>query len=320
MLIVGKLPLPIGGVRIHVQRLIEELDKRGYTDFHFYDLDKKPSYQILFEIAKYRVVHLHTSNPWFQLVVAFYSRLLRKQVIITYHGNWGRYGGLRNVAEALSAFFASIPVVQNEESLCKAKIMNKTAILMSTFIPPVHLVPLGNEVSQQIGQLKDQYRYLFCTNAWNVTFDKNGREIYGISDLIKSMDRCRKSVLIISDPSGNYQKFIGKRNGAIADNIFWISEPHDFWNVLVLSHAFIRNTTTDATSLSIQEALCCDKVVFASSTVSRAPECILYDNISGINFEEELNFLSPGEKAQKEMCCSTSTVDQLLLHYRDALV
>jgi glycosyltransferase involved in cell wall biosynthesis len=319
VLIVGKLPLPIGGVRIHVQRLIEELEKREYAGFQFYDLDKNPWYQILFEIMKYRVVHLHTSNSWFQLLIAGFSKLFRTRLIITYHSNWGRYNGMRNVAEALSAFFASVPIVQNEESLSKANRMNKTAVLMSTFIPPVHLTPLVNSVLQEIQRFKNQYRFLFCTNAWNVTFDKKGREIYGITELIKSMERCCQSVLIISDPSGQYQKFNYEKNGASPDNVFWISEPHDFWHVLLLSHAFIRNTTTDGTSLSIQEALLCGTLVFASAAVSRAPACITYQSISTINFEEELEIILEGKMEQKQISVSTSTVDQLLRLYHENL-
>lgn len=319
VLIVGKLPLPIGGVRIHVQRLIEELEKRGYANFKFYDLEKNPLYKILPVMIQYPVVHLHTSNPWFQLLAAVCSRLFRTRLIITYHSNWGRYGTLRNASEALSAFFARTPIVQNQESLLSAKKMNRHSILMSTFIPPVHLTPLRNAILQQIHLLQNQYSYLFCTNAWDLVFDKHGREVYGISDLIKSMDRCEQSVLIISDPSGHYQKFMKEQSGVKKDKVFWISEPHDFWHVLALSHAFIRNTTTDATSISIQEALCLHKVVFASATVSRAPECMVYQDVSAVHFEAELEKILMRRIPQRKNRCAASTVDQLLSLYQDQL-
>lgn len=38
ILIVGKRPLPIGGVTIHVDRLVKLIDKLGY-DYTFYDLN-----------------------------------------------------------------------------------------------------------------------------------------------------------------------------------------------------------------------------------------------------------------------------------------
>jgi len=40
ILIVGKRPLPIGGVTIHVDRLVKLIDKLGY-DYTFYDFAAK---------------------------------------------------------------------------------------------------------------------------------------------------------------------------------------------------------------------------------------------------------------------------------------
>ena len=315
VLIIGKLPLPIGGVRVHVQRLIQDLGKRGYAKFIFHDLGQNPLWKVFTEIAKSGAVHLHTSNPWFQVVMAAYCRFLRKPLIITYHGNWRRYDGLRNVAESASAFIADFPIVQNKESLLRAKKLNTNASLISTFIPPVSIIPLSETIYQQILNFKQQYRYLFCTNAWDVTFDNQGREIYGIASLIEVLSECKQSALIVSDPSGNYQNYIKKLYSRSAVNILWISQPHDFWNILEHSDAFVRNTTTDATSLSIQEAFCCDTVVFSSDCVSRSPGCHLYHDVRKFDFEKELGIIlnKPSKLVQKPSY--TETVDQLIHLY-----
>jgi len=316
VLIIGKLPLPIGGVRIHVQRLIQDLDKRGYTDFIFHDLDRNPFWKVFTETGKYGAVHLHTSNPWFQLAMSLYCQFLQVPLIITYHSNIGRYNFTRNMAESMSVVIADIPIVQNKESLIKTKKLNAKVILMSTFIPPVYINPLNDVIRQQILDLKKQYRYLFCTNAWNVTFDTQGREIYGISELMDCISLNNQSVLIISDPSGNYQRYIKKLRTTLPVNVFWISESHDFWNILEHSHAFVRNTITDGTSLSIQEALRCDTVVFALDSVSRSPACHLYHDLRCFDLEKELEIIlkRPVKAAQKPFF--SGTVDDLIKLYK----
>jgi hypothetical protein len=312
-LIIGKIPPPIGGVRIHVHRLTQELDSRRYQEYyHFYDLERQSVAKLVTEIRKYAVIHLHTSSTWLQLFLAIYCRLMSIPLIITYHSNWGRFSCLRNMVEALSAHIATVPIVQNNESLEKALKYNSGALKMSTFVPPIHVTPLPAIVYEHIIRLKVKYNHLFCTNAWNITFDKSGRETYGILPLISKFESYKHSALIISDPSGNYQRYVQSKGMACPQNVYWISEPHDFWNVLNHTHAFVRNTTTDGTSLSIQEAFCCDTQVFATDCVSRPAKCIIYRNLNDINLEEKLKTSSStGLRQDAKM----DTVDQLVKLY-----
>jgi hypothetical protein len=287
-LIIGKIPPPIGGVRIHVQRLIDELGKRRYRNYHFYNLEQRTVWKLMAEIRKYAVIHLHTSNTVLQLLIAIYCQITSKPLIITYHSNWGRFSFFRNLIETLSAQLATVPIVQNYESLAKALKYNPDALKMSTYVPPVHVKPLPTIVYEDICTLKRDYAHIFCSNAWNLTFDKSGQEIYGILPLIKKFEAYKHSALVISDPSGNYQHSFRSKRYPCPPNVYWISEPHDFWPVLTLSDAFVRNTTTDATSLSIQEALTLNTQVFATDCVSRPASCIIYNHLDEIDLEEKI--------------------------------
>lgn len=62
ILIVGKRPLPIGGVTIHVDRLVKLIDKLGY-DYTFYDLNNFTIYSFIKAISANDIIHLHTSSP-----------------------------------------------------------------------------------------------------------------------------------------------------------------------------------------------------------------------------------------------------------------
>ncbi|MCF2490269.1 hypothetical protein [Dyadobacter sp. CY347] len=288
VLIIGPVPPPIGGVTVHVSRLIERLPAKGFDRFTFCNLKKGKWLNIMREIARHRIIHLHASNPYFQMLFAMFCILVRKKLILTYHGNWGRYGLFGNCAVCMSALLCAVPIVQNEESLAEAKYFNPKARLISTFIPAASVSPLGPKHAQLLSDFRKRFEYLFCTNAWNLAFDKNGKETYGISQIISNIRYVNSAGLVISDPSGNYQPFLKKSFESIPENVLFIDGPHDFSNVLQVSDAFIRNTTTDGVSLSIYEARQCNVVVLASNSVSRAHFCNVYEDISTLNLIDKL--------------------------------
>ena len=288
VLIIGRIPPPIGGVTMHVTRLIESLTANGFAHFTFCNLSTDRLYRMIRKIMNHRIIHLHASNPFFQLLFAIFCLLSRKKLLLTYHGNWGRYGMLGNLAVKLSALMCSVPIVQNNESLVIAKHYNRNALLISTFIPSAYTTPISPRLSQQLDDFRKRYKFLFCTNAWNLSFDKNGRETYGLSEIISNIRHADSGGLLISDPSQHYKPFIKKKFGKIPENVLFIGGQHDFAHVLHVSDAFIRNTTTDGISLSIYEAHQCNVVVLASASVSRAEFCNVYHDISKTDLIAEL--------------------------------
>jgi hypothetical protein len=311
------MPLPIGGITIHVSRLIDQLQQRGFESFRFCDPGTHNLFKIVSKILKYKTIHLHISNPFHQLIFAVCCKLVGKRLLITYHGNWGRYRLPGNWAVNISAWLSFVPIVQNEESFNRARQWNRNARRISTYIPGLPAVPLSQEIYQRIETFTKNYQTIYCTNAWDLTFDKNGNEIYGITAIIRSMQNGIGLALIVSDPSGNYFRFINDTFGEVPDNVHFISEPHDFRNVLDFSDAFIRNTTTDGVSLSIYEAMESNVVILASDAVQRPAFCKVFHDISGLNWLEELalgrrNLDLYGKKATEQ-----DTVGELTsLYYR----
>jgi glycosyltransferase involved in cell wall biosynthesis len=288
VLIIGRIPLPIGGVTVHVSRLLENLKKRHYTYFEFCDLTKNAWLEIFFKLLKFNVLHIHFSNPYYQLFIAVFARLARKKLIITYHGNWGRYKFLGNRAVNISAKLCDVPIVQNQESFRLAKRWNANVRLISTFIASNQLIPLDKLIAHSLDEFCKHHQHILCTNAWNVVLDKNGDEIYGISEIVRSIAKDKQCGLIVSDPSSKYFLFVKKLLGYIPENVHFVSEPHDFRNILDLSAAFIRNTSTDGVSLSIYEALERNVVVLASDCVARPEFCKVVKDFSKIDWRHEL--------------------------------
>jgi len=311
LLLIGTLPSPIGGVTIHTKRLIDYL-KNENISFSFYDYKRQGWLTGLRLFFKSQIIHLHSSSPYLRFMTSFIGFFLNKTLIITYHGNLLRFSKVGNLFDLLSVFFSNIPIVLNKSSLEVAKKYNQKSILLSAFIIPSKTKKLPISIYRKINKLKERH-YLFCTNAFDVSFDKNGNEIYGIIPLLKKFSIQDKLSLIISDPSGNYQKFIKEKKIRINNNILFISQPHDFFEVLKLSDAFIRNTTTDGDSLSINEALYLNKTVFATDIVSRPNGCVKYTDIDSLDFLKNLNSYSTSSNKNQYVY---NTVNNLIKIYK----
>ena len=70
-------------------------------------------------------------------------------------------------------------------------------------------------------------------------------------------------------------------------NVFFITVPHDFINIIRISDGLIRATITDGDSLSIKEGLFYNKVVYATGVVDRPKEVLVFNN-----FDELQNLIS----------------------------
>jgi len=276
ILLVGKVPSPIGGVTIHVSRLKDHLEKSSIK-FSFIELIVSNWFQIIRSLFKYNVVHLHTSNVWVRLVFSCLSLILNFQLILTFHGNLGRHKSFLNLIDKVSIKFSTVPVVLNQSSFEKANRLNKNTRLISAFLPPnkqdlTNLTIVDNVISELIGKFSKVY----CTNAFDVAFDKDGNEIYGISSLVNLFNSIEDAGLIVSDPSGNYRKYLESNKVINNENIKIIDVSHSFFYVLQNTDGFIRSTTTDGDSLSIKEALYLGKTVYCTDCVDRPSGVILF--------------------------------------------
>ncbi|MCK4662710.1 MAG: glycosyltransferase [Bacteroidales bacterium] len=277
ILIIGKTPPPIGGVTIHVQRLLNHIDNRN-INYSYYMIRNTVSSQfsLIKKVLSHKKVHLHASNPYFRFYISFICRILKKPLINTYHGNIGRFNKIKNFFDNMSIRLSRIPIVLNEDSFIKAKKLNSSTIQLSAFIPPINEENLPNIIQNKILYLKKKFKRIFCTNAYKNSKDINGNEIYGCTMLIQVFKKTKNLALIFSDPSGECLQNVKNKQIEIPDNIFFIDYPHNFYEILKETDGFIRATTTDGDSISLREALSLNKIVIASDCVTRPNGCILF--------------------------------------------
>lgn len=273
----GKIPPPIGGISIHIQRLLEEFENTSIK-MELLDYSKERNIiSIVSKIWSSEIIHVHLSRKLHRLVIIILFRILFKKVVVTFHGEFD----FINKYDFYSLKFASFAILLNQISFNHAKIYRKKRlILIGAYIPPkINPINSLKEASiKQIESLKRNFKHVFCTNAWNVAFDKNGNEIYGGTLLIDVLANNPDIALVFSDPASNYWNFLNTKFKTLPSNVLFLNYKHDFIDVIMLCDAFIRSTTTDGDSLSIHEALHLKRDVIASNVIDRPLGCILFTN------------------------------------------
>lgn len=268
LLLIGTLPMPIGGVSIHTERLLLFLKKNNFNH-SFYDYKKSSLKRGVKFFFKSKLIHIHANNQLFLFLISLLCFIFFKKLIITVHGEYNCKGRFENFLESMSMILSSVPILLNEIDYGKVKILNSQSLMITSFIPPIKQPDLSTDVISKINNLKNSTKSIFCSNAYKLAYDFNGKEIYGIKELINFFNNNTDFGFVLSDPSGDYSNYFNSSDIKLNENIIIISNNHSFFKVLELSDCFVRNTSTDGDSISIREALFLNKKTFATNCVQR---------------------------------------------------
>jgi len=246
----------IGGVSVFVNRLNSLLiDKKINTSvisfvFYLKNLNLK---------SKNTLYLVQISNPLYAFLIITLLYISKKKIYSIYHFDILRYRNVKLLAIRLCCRLSNKNIFINDNSYNWAK-KNKICnfVKHSIFIPPIFNISQATKISN-----------IFCTNAYALNYDENGKEIYGILTLIDIFKDLDNTKLIISDSNNSYGSYFAENNFELPKNIILKSHKHDFLETLYESNVFIRFTSTDGDSLSVNEALCLNKLVIATDVVSR---------------------------------------------------
>lgn len=287
LLIIGVKPgnHGIGGVTIHVQRLLDFLDNK-HIPYSFLDYKIEGTIKMVKGINKSEAVHLHVSNPIYQFILAVLCRAFSKSLIVTIHGNYGRFNNIKNLLVRSTIRIAKVPIVINSNSYDACKKYNKRLELISAFIPPQKKEILQRDIYKLFEKLHIEGRRIVSTNAFNISYDKDGYDVYGIDFLVQYFRERRDMALIVSDPSGNYKKCYPDLK---SDSVYFINYPHPYFELLKHVDFFVRNTSTDGDSLSVKEALFLGVPTICTDVVDRPKGVRLFKYCDELTFEMALN-------------------------------
>ena len=302
ILIVGTLPsvAGVGGVTVHVSRLCEALRDKGVPmalcDYKTLSLPRQ-----IRMIKDSSIVHLHVSNPFLRMFYVVLCRLFSRKSVLTFHGNLGRFGALKNAADLAALRLCDVPVMINEGSWRKSLTYNPRAVLIPAYIPAGKSEHLPEDIVRIVSSARDSGRKIMATNASYMHYSDSGEEIYGILFLVEYVRNHDGYMLVVSDPSGQYS---ARFEGKMPENVCFITQKHSFSSLLSYADLMIRATSTDGDSLSVREALDSGIRVLATDCVDRPEGVVLFKYGDAVSLTDALE-AEYDSKEERRQCPDT---------------
>lgn len=277
VVVFGALPPPIGGVTKSVENLLRALKSKSVevsVVSHYH------SFMPLFR--RYDIAHIHFTKSWKRLIAIILGKIIAKKVIYTIHG--GRYNNENRLNDICENLTDGAIFLNNQAKNRYKDRFKRTAVLGSLFAEGI---TLENSKKKEYINRKEDKTYLLVY-AFDKTF-RNSEEVYGVSFMLENIEKLdRRYVLVILDVQGAYKDEVD----SISNNaIIYLNYEVDFLTLLSEIDIYVRPTTTDGSSVAVQEALLLEKKVLASNVVERPAEVTIYKSGDFDDFKDKLENL-----------------------------
>lgn len=300
IILIGSGPHNIGGISIHLRRLIKMLEDT--YEFMIIDVSHN-SIDGIFNIRSLNlfkyikmvlsadIVHIHCGNYYMRLFNILMCRIvLRKFTIVTIHQDPAISGHIMFLKYLLK--FCNKVILVNEKAYKLLSNKNNLSkyILLPAFLPPIiddepSLPPKLQIIIDKIR--KDKESILMVNNAWRLV-QRNGEDVYGldlcIDAMIELMATNTSYYLIFVIADNTYSKLENERynkiiiDNSLNENVYIWDAPISFVKLIEQSDIVLRTTNTDGDALSIREGLFFNKKVIASDVVYRPNGVHLFKN------------------------------------------
>ncbi len=277
----GPYPPPYGGVSIHIYRLKNLLVENniGYTVYditQFFDKKDKiddllvKKWHMILHFSK-GIVHIHNSGLNL-LKIFLLSNLLKikdNKIIITFHSlrdNIENADRLKNKILRTCFMYISHFIVVNQEikeKLINIGIKSEKISVIPAFLPPTIIKKDSEVIPSEIWDFINNHHPILSANAFRVKF-YNNQDLYGIDMCIDLCTNLKKNypqigfVFCLPD-IGNNEYFTKMKNkismNGIDNNFIFVTQPYQFYPILLKSDLFVRPTNTDGDAISIRESI-----------------------------------------------------------------
>ena len=314
--IIGSYPPPYGGIGVHLQRLVKQLEDEGF-DYILYNTvsgSHKPPrvvsvsrYKKLWYLKfcfknKSKIIH-NVSTSWpSRLMFGIVAALRPGKYILSIHGrsinvalksHWLKVELTRWLLRKMDVVIACNPDIERE---CIEKVdLNPNKVRMiPAFIPPNP--ERAPKLPKYIQDFINSKKPLISAVGWIGQQTYQGSDAYGIDMMIELVRQLKKDYpqigLILSVNGGDEREIkrtIELSRQCFGDSMFFITDSlEDISLVIKSSDLFIRPTNTDGDAVSIREALYLGTPVVARDAAPRPEPCVIFRTRDIDDFEEKV--------------------------------
>jgi glycosyltransferase involved in cell wall biosynthesis len=313
--LVGTYPPPYGGRSIHVQRLKDRLEKEGTkvtvynlgrgknaSDKNIVSLDIRKGILRYLIFGKQDIIHYHGSNWKLRVIIGMLGLFGKKSVISLHsnvalkdaimHGSWLRRWLIRFALRRTS--FVVVLNSMLKDLVLSLGVKRERVEIIPSFLPPLIKQEEIAQIPQGVWDFIDSHGPIISANAFRISF-YNEEDVYGLDLCIDLCAELKSNypqigfVFCIPD-IGDHEYFqsmkqrIGSRS--IENNFLFMTQPCQFYPILMESDLFVRPTNIDAYGVSIAEAIYFKVPAVASDVCPRPDGTILFKsrNIEDFTF------------------------------------
>ena len=335
--LIGVYPPPYGGISVHIQRLNEQLEKKGFECI-IYDLRKEK--EILqknvkatkntkgwmlkyFLNARENIIHYHGYEPKSLLLFSLLSIMRKKKVVFTFHSfryNINNIGLLQKfifwIAARANIYFIAVgPQIKGE--IVSLGVAPENIEVIPSFIPPHIREDEIAEIPQEVWAFMNSHSPVISANAYRISY-YNNQDLYGIDMCIDLCANLKQyypmTVFVFCLPDiGDYEYFEKMKlriaDKGIENNFLFITEQYQFYPILMKSDVFVRPTNTDGDAVSLREALYFKVPAVASDAVPRPEGTIVFKSRDINDFTSKVKDVIDNYGQYKQMLATVKITD-----------
>lgn len=303
IVLLGPYPPPLGGVAVHVMRVMEKLKRQNNvvrcfdtTARHrwrywlylikliFFLLSKRPDYVI------YNTIYLANSMPEMQMVFSM-QKLMKYKIMYVEHDCRHMYQRDTMWKKSLSTLLQGHALIMIGDSTYRSYIENGIKIPCVSFVESAFLPPDFSREQEIVATYPasmpvfiEQSQPLIVANAFQLSL-LNGRDLYGLDLCINLMSRLVKTysnvglVLAIAQTGDEayYKKLCDMiEREQLKDHVYFLQDQKELWPLFKQADLFVRPTLSDSFGISVAEALCLGTPAVASDVCIRPAGTILF--------------------------------------------
>lgn len=317
VLVMGPFLPPIGGVSVHVSRVIASLKANNNTVYQIKTVADCRFWCIPYHILRFmwicftyrpHIIHYHHSHKSHDMIemimVCFLKRLCKASWILIDHDCRHLYLRSKWYKKLYSLLLTSVDKLV-PIGLPTHKSYRNTGVVVpahvsveGAFLPPYQNNErhIWSTYPKDLEFFLQNHDKIILANAFQLSHI-NGQDLYGIDLCIETFEAVHKKYphvgfVIALAQIGDHTYFERLNSALRAKNLhqhwYMLTGNRELWPLFKRAHVFVRPTLSDGASVSIQEALFFGVPVVASDVCERPNKVILFKNRDIFDFTEKV--------------------------------
>ncbi len=298
LVIIGNYPPPLGGIAVHIQRLLPLLNKNNisyslfnqghYAEKNIYPTNKRYMWWIVFFLFSLKnrkriknfnpLFHYHVFTWYHYPYLFLFSRLVSDRIFITIHtDNLFYYNSIKRyiTLRFLKGIRSKTLIVVSSNLGQYLKKRNIQSTFIPAFLPPYKV---NKKSINEGGGNKDIIK--IATNMWR--FNRRYVKIYGVDLLVRIVQELDGKIALYIFVSDDRDKD-GEKDLLLEMDPSMDTDIHVIYNKSLIEYMhnfglFVRPNREDGYGMAIVEALLANVPAIASDTCVRPEDAIIFKN------------------------------------------